>query len=547
MDKIPKIILVCVIILTSSLTGFYYQTQTDTVFPTYIFGFYNSGANALPISYGGFSFIGDFLNYLSNHFKAEYLYDGFQFFMIMSLLVVMLFHYLSKLSPLSFSKLIFLLLIITLLGEFYRPLEVTKTSFFICFSSIVAFNKKKYLLLKYVLFTIAFLIRPEPAILAFVLSVIYDFTIRFQQGIVSSLIFSIYHNFGRIIIIVILSFLINLNYTEEDRAYKKIRPFENTLSDFNRSYPSSTNLTHKDSIKIEAAINFFYGDAKILNPEYFSAIGVIKRDKTPISIIQNLFKFRTNYFIKSSFISVLIKSKYHFLLIFLLAIFCLYNQLYKALYFLTTTTLLVLFISFFMKSELHVITPSIAIISLLTLEQCIVANKKSRRLIFSNLLSGLLIVTIISILKFQIDLVSLSKLKHEYYSTILQDIESIKDNNSKIVLNISVWDEFHYKLFSKIQPLNFKNIVVVDGGILYLNKEYQNKMRQITSEKTFEKQFFKILFDEKLHIYSSKKRMKLIKKYSYTIYGIHFDLNHVMSFGYFEHADTDNFIYIYEL
>lgn len=226
-------------------------------------------------------------------------------------------------------------------------------------------------------------------------------------------------------------------------------------------------------------------------------------------------------------------------------LFFLYFKDFRFIIFILSCTALNMFLVFYFKPEFHFITPIFCITYLLCFQKFhhhILSLDKIKKVSVLFLMVGF---GSIQIFAFQKELLDDSKRKHSFYSRILEHVENNPSKN--IMINISVWDNFHWKLFGKIKPINHDEVIVVDGGILYISAAYQNKMRQITNEKTFDKQFLKISSKEKLQIYTSKKRMRLLLDYMYLVYGVNIDLKPVKCFGYFENTDTNNIIYIYEL
>jgi hypothetical protein len=163
-------------------------------------------------------------------------------------------------------------------------------------------------------------------------------------------------------------------------------------------------------------------------------------------------------------------------------------------------------------------------------------EEKSGFLLSRIILGVTFALSLMQIFIFQQKLIDKSKIKHSYFKNIISDIEAV-DDSIMIIMYVGVWDEFHYKLFSKIQPLNFKNIVVVDGGILYLNKEYQNKMKLLTDEKYFIDQYSNLLDSKKLLLYTSNNRLKLISDYVKIVYNKEFNLKKSKEF-YFKKIES---------
>jgi hypothetical protein len=340
-----------------------------------------------------------------------------------------------------------------------------------------------------------------------------------------------------ILAFTLLSILINISYTEEDEAYKKIRPFEYSLSDFNRKLPSHIILNKIDSIKLKAAMSFFYADKEKLNPEYFEKIKIDKRDKTPISIFQSLADFSANYKFDNHFISIIKELKFYWIFCLFWLSFLLLNKNIRLFLFVSISVLFLVFIAIFFKPELHFITPHFSVVIILSMFEFNPKIEEKSGFLLSRIILGVTFaLSLMQIFIFQQKLIDKSKIKHSYFKNIISDIEAV-DDSIMIIMYVGVWDEFHYKLFSKIQPLNFKNIVVVDGGILYLNKEYQNKMKLLTDEKYFIDQYSNLLDSKKLLLYTSNNRLKLISDYVKIVYNKEFNLKKSKEF-YFKKIES---------
>src|SRR5690606_19963393 len=86
------------------------------------------------------------------------------------------------------------------------------------------------------------------------------------------------------VLIGVLSVLLNINFTQADKDYAALRPYQFILWDFSDNYQVDGLITKKDSVKFDIAKQKFFADPDELNPEFFDRIGVIKADKTPSGI-----------------------------------------------------------------------------------------------------------------------------------------------------------------------------------------------------------------------------------------------------------------------
>lgn len=544
--SIVFLIFVSIVILLSSWDGLYYQTESDTVFPSYIFGYYSSGVNALPITFGCFSYLGSLMNFVFVFKEMDtILYDGFQ--IVLVILSISSCFYILFVKQFEFSTLnVILVLVFSILFfDFFRPFEFSKTSFIVTFLGLLLYYDNKKKPISYILITLGFLIRPEPATIVFIIYIFYYSFIKTKDFNLNTIYQTFKCHFPLLVLFLVMSLSINIPLSNEDAYYKKIRPYEYSLSDFDIKDFNTKYLKEESSIKIFAAKNFFYADSSKINVAFFNENSIIPRDKTPFSILISLANF-SDFFFKNTYALNFIKNVSAYLIFgALMILFFLYFKDFRFIIFILSCTALNMFLVFYFKPEFHFITPIFCITFLLCFQKfhhhILILNKIEK--------VGVLLLMVgfgsIQVFAFQKELLDDSKRKHSFYSRILEHVE--KNPSKNIMLNISVWDNFHWKLFGKIKPINHDEVFVVDGGILYISADYQNKMRQITNETTFEKQFLKISSKEKLQIYTSKKRMRLLLDYMSLVYGVNIDIKPVKCFGYFENSDDSNAIFLYEI
>jgi hypothetical protein len=541
---IVKILFFSCVTILLLINGLYYQTQSDTVFPTYIFGCFNGGTNALPTSFGCFSFIGYLMNYLSNFIKPEFIYDGFQLALVLMSIIIISIIFINRIRLNSSISILLLTTFFILLIDFCSPFEFSKTSFILSFCSFLLPKIKRNIFIQITFFSLAFLIRPEPVAIVACIFLIYELTNINIREPIKHIRTLIKNNLIFVLAFTLLSLLINISYTEEDEAYKKIRPFEYSLSDFNRNLPSHIELDKIDSIKIKAAMNFFYADKEELNFDYFEKRKIDKRDKTPISIFRSLVNFGANFKFDNQFKSIVKELTFYWIFCLIWLSFLLLNKNIRLFLFVLTSVLFLILIAIFFKPELHFITPHFSVVFILSIIEFNHQREEKNDFLISRIVFGITFtLSLMQIFLFQQKQIDKSKIKHNYFEKIIMDIEAV-DDGLMIIMDVGVWDEFHYKLFSKIQPLNYRNIVVVDGGILYLNKEYQNKMKSLTEKEYFIDQYSYLFDSEKLLVYTSDKRLKLISDYVKIIYNKEFYLKRFKEFksGKIESSGFNNTI-----
>lgn len=519
--KILAILILLLLLVYSG--GFYYQTQSDTVFPTYIFGFYSLGTNALPNSFGCFSFISEIMNYLGKLMPPEYVYDGFQFLMVISSIVILAIKIFDKYRIGNALSFFLFFSILIFLSDFFRPFEFSKTSFVVAFAALYNPTKKSISLISLLLLILAFLIRPEPVVICVILFVAFEFLTQNKNY------FTIFFKYSTIAFLLFcISVLVNSGSNYEENYYQTIRPYEYALSDFNKINQSYGN-NKQDSVKLNMAVHFFYADKEKINVDLFNKLKVVNIDKTPLSIIMSFKNFKENIVNGIKFLNN--PKKLFFIVmfyVFIIVIMVLY-KFYDLSIFLFFALVLISFISIYFKLEYHFFTPIMAIALIVSLSFFCKKNIHfEKNILYYFLIIGIVLIGM-GFINFQNKLINKASSKQTYYSHVFQEIEN--SNNRYNVLNVGVWDEFHNKLFTKIQPNNSDNIIVLDGGILYINRMHQKNLRKISNKDTFVEQYLYFLKNSNSILYSPVERFNLINDYTKLIYNVHFDILYSTCYG----------------
>lgn len=524
--------------------GFYFQTESDTVFPTYIFGFYSDGENVLPNSFGCFSVLSNWFNYLHKKGVSASVYDWFH---VCS--AFLCFSYWIHFFICSKKENWFAIPFIISLLDVIMPFEFSKTAIVLAATglSIISLNESIFKQLAgAMILTIGALVRPEPAVIA---TILFGISIALQAERSS-----VFHAFRKLFIpLVVLGGLsvmvFNTENTYKDVEYKQIRPYEYTLVDFRKEVFNTDALSEVDSIKIQAAQRFFFADKQEINTQFFEQIGIRPMDKTPVSLVSNFFEFSWVSHGLEQFIWRVRGLKFHFL--FLTALFLTYvmKNEKKALLIAVSMTL-ICSMSVFLKTEPHFITGTMMCTVLLSIRN----DRQTKVPDPGNALHGgknfWLAVVVASVatlaLREKIKIVASSKCKSDYYTKLVEELPMFSP--SDLVLNISFWDKLHYKLFTPIQPADSDKMTVMDGGVLYLSNGYQNMLSKRTETKTFFDQYLWLINKRKIFV-SSKERMRLLTDYVNVVYDQelkYIRLNHI-AYGSCPVSSTEIGFYQYSI
>ncbi len=497
------------------LKGYFYQSQSDTVFPTYIIGYYSNYVNSLPNNYNCFSLISNLLNSLN--YDIFNWYDLFQFLIVGSGIIYFIHTILSnRRSNMGiFNKTILVLLCVVLVLDFAFPFEFSKSSFIgTALALHLIFLKKKTKVGMLILF-FAFCIRPEASVLS-----IFIFSTIFYSNLLKNIV-------KTLCIALILGatvFVISFNNTDVEKYYSSIKKYEYQFGDYEKNYELYSISNKIDSIKFVAASNFFLSDTSSINLDFFEKISLSQNNNLYSNIVLNFFK--GNWLNKTHEIEKLFKLSPYFALMFLFILSLIMQRKYILSLILFGHLIFILLFSLLLKIEYHFITPyiSLSIIS-------VIIVLKGRFKGF-GMINFLVLPLVIAQFLFQYNLTETFKHKSEYFEKIKTDIST--DNSDSIrMITINVWDEMHYQLFTDIQARSNNSLINIDGGILYLSSDYMSNLKKLSKEETFDKQLAYLFQQKDNIIYTSLERMDLIlsymeivygKKYAYTI--IHkFDIN----------------------
>ena len=491
--------------------GFYYQTESDTVFPTYMFGMYSGGSNVLPNTFGCFSGISYWFNLVYSYGISSDIYDWFQLISVFCCAV----YWVHSLIRARKTPWLMIPVLVSLLDPIL-PFEFSKTAMFLSITGLHVLTEKTGffpIITGVFLVSLGFLVRPEPVVISmviFFLATLLNFPA--SQKKLTALVLPF-------LSVTFLSLVfLNSERTTEDAYYKEFRKYEYTLVDFRKGLINEVGLKPTDKIKLQAAQKFFFADREELNLDFFRELDIQPLDKTPISLVK---AFSKSGWVKNGwgrFTEGVFCLKFHFLTLLLTALLLWKKNRAEAWLLVLSTFIIVLF-SVFLKTEHHFITSTMMAALLLTgvSKDKLPSKTEATSLPKRGLI--IVLVMILSTLMFleKARLVSTSKKKSDYYQLVQNKLEDFQPNS--LVFNISYWDKLHYRLFSTVQPKAHDKVVVIDGGALYLNGNYQTLMYNMTGENRFVEQFLYLVKEEKIFV-SSRERMELITNYMNVVHGL---------------------------
>ena len=501
--------------------GLYYQTASDTVFPTYIFGIYSGGSNALPDTFGCFSGISKCFNLLYQHGVGTDIYDWFQFISVFFCSAYWSYHLIR-----SRIALWLMIPVVASLLDPFMPFEFSKTSMLLSVTGLHIIHSDGRLL-AYIfgicLFSLGFLVRPEPVIICMILFFAATLLhLRSSLKPLKTLALPV------LAVMVLSAVFLNSSRTKEDIYYREFRKYEYTLVDFRKGQIDDVQLNPVDKMKLQAAQGFFFADREALNTSFFKEIGIQPLDKTPVSLLRAFWKTEWTYDGLSRFTTGIFNLKFHFLCLLLTGLL-LWNKNRAKVLVLTMALLLIVGFSVFLKTENHFISSSMMTTFLLigVLKDRIPDGSESEnRSTPVFILVRMLFASLLMIVE-KVQLVSASKRTSEYYNSVQDKLEHL--NPETLVYNISYWDKLHYRLFSPVQPEGSYKATVIDGGALYLNEDYQGLMSDRTGRSRFEDQFL-YLVEEGRFFVSSQKRMSLMTDYMNVVHGLGLQYETLMMF-----------------
>lgn len=450
------------------------------------------------------------------------IYDWLQLISVVSCITYWVYNLIGVRNPLWLTIPAFLSLLDPLL-----PFEFSKTAMLLSITGLHILTEQARLHFKVIgvfLVSLGFLIRPEPGVISmiiFTLNILLNFSISRNKLTVMAL---------PLLSITFLSIVfLNSERSKADEYYKEFRKYEYALVDFRKGLTNEERLDTVEIVKLQAGQEYFFADREELNLAFFKDLDVKGIDKSPISLIQEFCSFGWIVDGWNGFTQGFFELKFHFITMIITSLLLWEKQRTMA-WLVGLSLLIIMSFSVFLKTEHHFITSTIMVALLLTGVSTDKTPTENFANIFPKQILITLLMTALSVLMLleKSHFVSSSKKTSEYYQLVQNRLKDFEP--SSLVLNISFWDKLHYQLFSAIQPSGYNEMMIVDGGILYLNDNYQELMFNRSRKSEFKDQFLYLVNTEKLFV-SSSERMDLITNYVNTVHNLNLNYSTIALFS----------------
>lgn len=526
--------------------GLYYENVNDGVLQVFISGLFSNGRNALPDSFGCFVLISRPLNYLYKTIPNVNWYDIFQVAVLgvssFSIGWLILKETATQLN--SGQLTVFAIPCAVILGEFFLPVEFTQSAFLLGFTAILYLeNSEKVFSSKSLFWGAAFLLATLIRIES-VVAVVISYKIFCVFNGVYANTATLRKNTNYIFAIIVVSLLANIPKSSEEAYYIKIRGYEYALADFTRQNTQSEIKSKKDSMVFFCATQFFFSDSSQSNPAFFKKVHTLGFDKTPTGIYTALLNFKISNNKVVLFNHILLGSKELF--VFFIATFIAAAiVLPKRQVALLAVSLfveggLIFIISLVLKPEAHVIRPFFACLALLNI--ILIIQKSKSDSFRGGLQAFILTSTSLSLVSNQCKTVHSQQMRATYFQRVQQSI-TLQNSYGPVVLNVTVWDNMHYQMFSD-NISNLQNTFIFDNGILYFNQGYVANMVARTGTAEYIRQIQLVFNNPQTKIYSTESRIKLILSYLKIMYNISYKVEKVSCF---QQQGQDNPICIFKI
>lgn len=261
--------------------GFFYEGGSDVYTQRLISGYFSGKPEPFLYTFGFHVFISEMIKMLYQLVPAFPWYDLWTILLV-SIAFVLGLSWLLKQVPNDRVGLVFLYALF--MFEYFRYPEITKHAFLLAFYSLlhlVASEKKlplRWMIFYGSTFTLGLLTRAEAGFLA-VLAALPVAWISGSRGWVTNGIITARTYIFLLPILFFLSFALNYPWTDADRYYLTIRPYQFTLWDFHQDSDAFCIRNRQDSVALMAASNHFLADTAMINKKRFDAMCVKPKDK----------------------------------------------------------------------------------------------------------------------------------------------------------------------------------------------------------------------------------------------------------------------------
>jgi hypothetical protein len=502
----------------------HYDSADGVVFDVFTTGRLSNDTNVVPNTFGYLTGFSHIINWLSKRLPCILWYDLLIFCGAYIGFSAVFMHFLAvyKAEKPWPNKLVVFSVALLFFVYFLINIQVTKIIFLLLTVSLLkirsAENRLFFQSAPWLFFIlVGSLMRIEVGILCLLIGFLYFFIAEFptllkdvKTGLIK-LLFPILP-----VAIPLLAFIIPIN--ETDQQYLKIRPYENALVDFDRESADVQLRSQGDSVLFNSAINFFHADTQHLNSKFYDSIGVKPADKSMMGIINRIImltkvnRWQNIYKVAGELQWVIL-----FWLIGLLLVISNLSKRSNILLANLVTIALLLVISVLLKAEEHVIGPMFFLLILYNFRAFVTITLQDG--ILPYLFAGALLLLCSLETMRQYSVFKKSKQWNDSFVSDLVDVKKYKPQEGIMLLNISVWNRAHSRLFSSRELYKIGEVATLDGAIMYLNKDYNEHLTDLTGQSSFFSQWDAMLKNKNTLIFSSEERMNLILRHLNTLYG----------------------------
>ncbi len=355
-----------------------------------------------------------------------------------------------------------------------------------------------------------------------------------------------------------------------DVLFRDTRVYTHTLWDFGQDERLYKLTSPADSIKLEAALEYFISDEVELSPAFYERIGVLPLEKSLGSFDKYLVGFDLRVARAIGILKQLYMAQPVFLIAYLMAfcvamllLVCNRSRHWWKLVLVNIWFVLLLFgVTVFMKMEMRVLAPLVLLelIGLTVFSTFLLPEgwQSLRRNVVLLSLAGLLFMVPAALM------VSTLHTESQNFKTASQNINAFKTElaqpgfqNRILVFHSFAWQMLHADIFDVNQFAGNSNFLAIDNGELYMYPQYKLAMQQCCGGYTMQHLVNYLLeHKEQVIFVSDAGRMDLMERYIETVYGITFNtkpaypesvlnnpINGAMLPGYADHLAFSYFVF----
>jgi hypothetical protein len=311
-------------------------------------------------------------------------------------------------------------------------------------------------------------------------------------------------------IAVTLSVLLNIDWTERDRIYNELRPFQFVLLDF-ETKNNNFFENMEDSIKMEVSKSFFLNDKENINSDFYNKY-LSKQDRNIFHLKNFLTKTDFSY---SAIIKKLQRTELrYYLWIFLVFIYILLSQ----------------------NKTKKIDAIKVTVYCLLILFTILVFFKMENRVLFPSLLGLLLLILVNNNVKYKTQLLFLACIiflllpdkKYQELNERYTDVEIVYEKIKALPENNIVFFDMHLTVWQGRKPfhnpISEKKVFSFDNALLFTTNEYKQTMiLNFKSDATIDV-LKKSINNPDIVFFGELQRAKLINNYFNLIHNFNSDI-----------------------